>query len=74
MKKEYILKAGRNWKILCQKLSNKDLIENPNQRCEIFLEEEIGLVKGDLVKVTIEKVTKEMLEAEALKVLEEKHD
>jgi hypothetical protein len=72
--KEYILRAGRNWKFLCQKLTNEQLVENEDLQVDVLLHADLGLKKGDLVKVTIEKVTKEMLESDALKKLGEKNE
>ena len=50
MKKEYLLKAGRNSKIFKQELCDYNI------KCEVLLSEDLGLKKGDIVKVTIEKI------------------
>lgn len=58
MKKIYTLVAGRKWRFIKQSLSDESLTSNLTVNCEVRLSEDLGLVRGDLVKVTIEKIEK----------------
>ena len=68
MKKEYIVKAGRPWKLFKQSLSDEslELEDKPKDtvKLELLLSDRLGIQKGDLIKVTLESLNPQKTKTE----------